>query len=105
MWDICDDMSLDLIQVTADLDDAKAEYAINGTRTDSQWFRKAKVAKALIARNRAILQRAIKQKKAEVGRLKRQTFERRFVNVAKQLLPEETFQGIVKLVQAESEVS
>lgn len=97
--DICDGLELDLIQVKANIGDAKAELVLTGEYADPMWFRKASTAKSLIARNRSILQRAIKRKKKQPIETERKTFERRFVDAAKVLLSKEAFQELVRLAR------
>ena len=84
----------DLIQIKNQLDAAKAEYLATGKKADPVWFSRAKTAARFHGQKDQQLAAYIKDLKEKEKVVTQQTFASRFVDAAREMLPEDVFDRI-----------
>lgn len=100
-----DCVTRDISQIKAQIDLAKAGQKQSGVYADAGWFARANTALRIRGREHQMLLfiAGKKRKEANVARSNAQgaEFERRFMWNAKQALPPETYQAILRMTQRE----
>lgn len=93
-------IELDLLNIKNQIEAAKAKAAVEGIYAPADWMVRAKYAMRLKGTQHQYLLREIAKRKKNESMIKNdklsKEFERRFIAVAKNMLPEEVFLSLIE---------
>lgn len=93
-------IGLDLLNIKNQIEEAKAKAAVEGIYAPADWMARAKHALRLKGLQHQYLLREIAKRKKNETRIANdklsKEFERRFIAVAKNMLPEEVFLSLIE---------
>ena len=89
-----DDLDLQLITISGQIAEAQAEASANNNYSDPIWWRKVNEAAKFKGRSRQQLQRRLGEINSQIKEEKGKAYERSFVAIAREILPEEQYQEI-----------